>query len=219
MKNIRTIVFVGNGFFYYFACKTESITVMVMQNITAAIRRHWPVSETSLNELFGKMQRLELPRKHLLTRGGELSRHVYFIEKGFARSYILHNGKDITIWFSREGDMTFAMNSLYHNKPGYEYVELLEDSVLYVIGIEELNRLYETHHDIANWSRVAHQECLLYMDRHHNNRLFLTAKERYLVLVKEQPDLFLRANLGYIASYLGVSRQHLSRLRADKSLF
>ena len=190
-----------------------------MKNITESIRRHWQVSDASLQELFDKMTRIELPKKHLLIRGGEVSRYLYFIEKGFARSYCLHKGKEVTIWFSREGDMTFAMKSLYHNEPGYEYVELLEDSVLYAIAIADLNRLYETNHELANWSRVAHQECLLFMDQHHNNRLFLSAAERYAMLLKELPDVIHRANLGYIASYLGITQQHLSRLRADRSLF
>lgn len=190
-----------------------------MQNIIKSIHRHWPVSDESLQQLFSKMTRLEFPRKSLLVKAGEVSRHVYFIEKGFARSYCLHGGKEVTIWFSREGDMTFAMKSLYHNEPGYEYVELLEDSVIYAISINDLNNLYFTNHEIANWSRVAHQECLLYMDQHHNNRFFLSAAERYAVLLKELPDVIYRANLGYIASYLGITQQHLSRIRAGKQLF
>lgn len=190
-----------------------------MENIIKSIRSYWPVPETSLKEMFRKMKRMERPKGYLLIEGGRPSRHVYFIERGFARSYIVHDGKEITIWFSKEGDMTFAMNALYHNETGYEYVELLEDSVLYAITISDLNRLYQTDPDIANWSRVVHQECLLYMDRHHNNRLCLSAKDRYLILLEELPDVFRRANLGNIASYLGITRQHLSRLRADRTLF
>lgn len=190
-----------------------------MENIIHGIRRFWPVSDESLNKLFDRMTRLELPKRHLLTVGGKQSHHVYFIKKGFARSYCIHEGKEVTIWFSREGDMTFAMKSLYHNEPGYEFVELLEDSILYVISIDDLNTLYTTDIDIANWSRVAHQECLLYMDQHHNNRLFLSARQRYEIFLKEQPDVINRANLGYIASFLGITQQHLSRLRAEKPIF
>ncbi len=190
-----------------------------MQHIIQGIRRYWPVSDASLQELFSKMTRLELPKKHLLIRDGDCNRNLYFIEKGFARSYCLHEGREITIWFSREGDVTFAMKSHYHNEPGYEYVELLEDSVIYAISYDDLEYLYKTNIEIANWGRVAHQECLLFMDMHHNNRLFCSAGERYLILLKELPDVIHRANLSYIASYLGITQQHLSRLRADKSLF
>ena len=149
-----------------------------MENIIKGIRRYYPVSDSSLEMLFSHMKKLELPKKHLLIHGGVSDRHVYFIEKGFCRSYCLRDGEEITIWFSREGDITFAMKDLYHNQPGYEYVELLEDCELYAIRIDELNQIYETNIEIANWGRIIHQECLLYMDIHHINRLYLPAKER-----------------------------------------
>ena len=137
-----------------------------MENIIKGIRRYYPVSDSSLEMLFSHMKKLELPKKHLLIHGGVSDRHVYFIEKGFCRSYCLRDGEEITIWFSREGDITFAMKDLYHNQPGYEYVELLEDCELYAIRIDELNQIYETNIEIANWGRIIHQECLLYMDIH-----------------------------------------------------
>ena len=186
-----------------------------MENIIKGIRQYYPVSDSSLEVLFSHMEKLELPKKHLLIRGGVADRHVYFNEKGFCRSYCLHDGEEITIWFSREGDITFAMKDLYHDEPGYEYVELLEDCELYAIRIEDLNRIYETNIEIANWGRVIHQECLLYMDMHHINQLYLPAKERYEQLLREQPDVIHRAQLGYIASFLGMTPQNLSRLRSE----
>lgn len=83
-----------------------------MENIIKGIRQYYPVSDSSLEVLFSHMEKLELPKKHLLIRGGVADRHVYFIEKGFCRSYCLHDGEEITIWFSREGDITFAMKDL-----------------------------------------------------------------------------------------------------------
>lgn len=55
-----------------------------MQNIINGIRRYYPVSDASLALLFSKMKKAELPKKHLLIRGGVIDRHVYFIEKGSA---------------------------------------------------------------------------------------------------------------------------------------
>ena len=83
------------------------------------------------------------------------------------------------------------------------------------VGVSFFFVLYETNIEIANWGRVIHQECLLYMDIHHINRLYLPAKERYEQLLREQPDVIHRAQLGYIASFLGMTPQHLSRLRSE----
>ena len=71
-----------------------------MENIIKGIRRYYPVSDSSLEMLFSHMKKLELPKKHLLIHGGVSDRHVYFIEKGFCRSYCLRDGEEITIWFS-----------------------------------------------------------------------------------------------------------------------
>lgn len=186
-----------------------------MENIITSIKHHYPVSDSSIQELSEHLTPLELPRKHLLIESGKLDRNVYFIERGFCRSYCLRDGKERTIWFSREGDITFAMKDIYHNEPGYEYVELLEDCLFYVIPVDELNELYRTNIEIANWSRVIHQECLLQMDQLYIDRLFLSSKERYEKLIKEYPDLLQRANLGHLAAFLGMTQQNLSRLRGQ----
>ena len=62
-----------------------------MENIIKGIRQYYPVSDSSLEVLFSHMEKLELPKKHLLIRGGVADRHVYFIEKGFCRSYCYHD--------------------------------------------------------------------------------------------------------------------------------
>lgn len=188
-----------------------------MENIIKRIRQYYPVSDESIAELASHFKKLELPRKHLLIEGGKLDRNVYFIERGFCRSYSIRDGEERTIWFSAEGDITFAMKDLYHNKPGYEYVELLEPCLMYAIPIDELNELYRTNIEIANWSRVAHQECLLLADQIHIDRLFLPAKERYEKLINDWPELIHRANLGHIASFLGITMQSLSRLRSAQT--
>ena len=115
-----------------------------------------------------------------------------------------------------EGDITFSSTSLYHALPALESVQLLEDSLIYKMPIKTLNKLYETNIDIANWSRVIHQEALLKMQNLRLDRLSLSAKERYEKFITENPGLSNRVNLGFIASYLGMTQQHLSILRAEE---
>lgn len=69
--------------------------------------------------------------------------------------------------------------------------------------------------EIANWSRVIHQECLLALQCTRIDRLTLSARERYEKLLQLYPDICRRVNLGYIASYLGISISTLSRIRAE----
>ena len=185
-----------------------------IKNIIQGIRKYYPVSDDSIRRLASLFTENHLPKQHLLTKAGTKDHFAYFIEQGCARTYLLVDGKEITNWFSKEGDITFSSNALYHRTAGFEFVELLEDSTIFSISIDSLNELYEQDIDIANWSRVIHQEVLLKMQTLRIDRLTLSSKERYTKFFRESPDMINRVNLGYIASYLGMTQQHLSVIRA-----
>lgn len=185
------------------------------ENIVKGIRRYYPVSDLSIEELVSLLNERHYPKNHLLTQTGVKDYHVYLIEDGCARTFFFAGNTEVTNWFSTEGDITFSSTSLYHALPALECVQLLEDSVIYQMPIEALNKLYETNIDIVNWSRVIHQEALLKMQNLRLDRLSLSAKERYEKFITENPGLISRVNLGFIASYLGMTQQHLSSLRAE----
>jgi CRP-like cAMP-binding protein len=187
-----------------------------IKNIIKGIRNYYPVSDNSINKLANLLTENHLPKHHLLTEAGTKDNFVYFIEQGCSRTYFLVDGKEVTNWFSKEGDITFSSNALYHRTPGFDFVELLEDSCIFTIPIDTLNDLYKTDIDITNWSRTIHQEVLLKMQTLRIDRLTLSSKERYKKFLIESPDLINRVNLGYVASYLGMTQQHLSTIRAMK---
>lgn len=186
-----------------------------IKNIIHGIRRYYPVSDDSIVRLAGLLKENHLHKHDLLTQAGIKDNSVYFIEKGCARTYFLVEGKEVTNWFSREGDITFSSSSLYHRTAGFDFVELLEDSIIFSISIDSLNELYKADIDIANWSRTIHQEVLFKMQNLRIDRLTLTSKQRYEKFINENPDLINRVNLGYIASHLGMTQQHLSAIRAE----
>lgn len=186
-----------------------------ISNIVSGIRRYYPVPDTSITLLAASFEVNKYPKGHLLTRPGIKDYDVYFIEEGCTRTYFSANGKDVTNWFSSEGDITFSSTSLYHKAPAYEFIEVLEDALIYTISIEQLDQLYGSEIDLANWSRVIHQEALLKMQTLRLDRLMLTARERYDKFCSENPTLLNRVNLGHIASYLGITQQYLSTLRGE----
>jgi len=191
------------------------LKIQKFKNIVNAIRLHYPVSDSSIHELAQHLVEAHYSKNHLLTQTGIKDNYVYFIERGCARTFFFIGSSEVTNWFSEEGDLTFSSSSMYHQRPALEYVQLLEDSLLYLMPIEALNKLYKTNIEIANWSRVIHQEALLKMQKLRLERLSLSAKERYEKFITENPGLSSRVNLGFIASYLGMTQQHLSTLRAE----
>lgn len=185
-----------------------------MENITKKIRACYPVSNEAMAALTQCLEMHTFPAKTVIVKAGRFDRNVYFIERGITRSFILHNGREITTWFSQEGDATCGSWDLFRHKAGVEYVETLEYTVAYSVAIEQLDMLYRSHIDIANWMRVLQQENFLQLQEIHISRLNMPAKERYEQFIKKFPDVFKRVNLGYIASFLGITPQSLSRIRA-----
>lgn len=102
-----------------------------MENIVRTIRAYYPVSDEALAALTHGFEKQVFPAKTLIIRAGQFDRQVHFIEKGMTRSYTLHDGKEITTWFSMEGDVACGSWDLYRNKAGFEYVETLEETVRY----------------------------------------------------------------------------------------
>lgn len=185
-----------------------------LPNIIATIRKAWPVSDESLADLAALMTMQELPKRTLLVREGALSGRVYFLERGMARCYWIVDGEEITTSFSTEGGLLFSMDEFYYGMPSQEYVESVEPVLVGVVAMEPLSRLISSRLDLANWSRVIHQNEYRRLHRSHKERLTLPARERYAAFASQFPDVNRRARLTDIASYLGITPSTLSRIRA-----
>ncbi|MGL5682176.1 MAG: Crp/Fnr family transcriptional regulator [Marinifilaceae bacterium] len=156
------------------------------------------------------------PKKHKLVVEGTYCKYAYFIEDGMTRSYWLVNGEEITTSFSCPGGIIFSMDELYYNKPSEEFVETIEAVQAFRIEIDKLSELFETNLELSNWGRIIHQNEYRRLHRSHKELLTLSAKERYEQMLIQFPMVCERANLGYIASYLGMTLPTLSRIRGNK---
>lgn len=187
-----------------------------MENIKRHILELYPeMSAQALEALTFCMKPVVMPAKTRLIEAHRKEQKVYFVEKGLTRSYVLHNGREVTTWFTPEGEATCSSLAMLRNKVGFEYVETVEECQLFSILSSQLEQLYRQYIDIANWMRVLQQENFLRLQDTHIVRLNLKARERYEYFLKTYPGLLQRANLGYIASFLGITQQSLSRIRAQ----
>lgn len=186
-----------------------------MKNIIESIKNKYSVSDKSIKILTSHFKEEVFPAKTHIVKANTPDRKIFFIESGLTRSYILIEGKETTTWFSKEGDLAYGSLDFLKNKAGFEYVQTLEQTLAYSIPIDILNNLYDTNIEIANWARVLHQDLFLLLQDLRIERLTLSAKERYEKLIKDFPYLYDRLNLGYIASYLGITLPTLSKIRAE----
>ncbi|MGF1923649.1 MAG: Crp/Fnr family transcriptional regulator [Bacteroidia bacterium] len=186
-----------------------------MQKIIEKIQAIYPLTAVELELLLQAMKRVEFPKNHVIIRADRLERYVYIIEKGIARAYSDMDHQQTTFWFGQETDVILSYNSYINKQPGYENIELLEDSILYRIANSSLQEFYLKHIGLSNWGRKLAEQELIKTEQRLINRQFKTASERYLDLINHTPSLVKRVQLGHIASYLGITQVTLSRIRAE----
>lgn len=171
--------------------------------------------EDSLKVLKSYITEVSYTKGHILLDTKTVEKNIYFIKKGIVRAFARTPDNDITFWIGREGETILSMKSYVTHEKGYETIELLEDGDLYQLNTVDLNLLYEKDIHIANWGRKFAEQELLKTEERLISRQFKTASERYKTLLAENPDLIQRVQLGYIASYLGITQVSLSRIRAE----
>ena len=177
-----------------------------------------PLSPGTERDLRACLVPVRCPKRRLLVEEGRRAHAAYFIERGLTRSYWLVDGAEVTTSFSTEGGIVFSMDELYYDRPSEEFVETLEACELFRIGLDDLRRLFRTNLELANWGRIIHQDEYRRLHRSHKERLTLPAARRYENFCRQFPGVARRAQLGYIASYLGVTLSTLSRLRGRRQL-
>ena len=175
----------------------------------------YPLSEASRQTLKEHFKEVAYSKGHILLRADKVEKNLYFIKKGMARAYADSANTEITFWFGKEGDAILSMKSYIANQKGYENIELLEDCELYELNTQKLQVLFNEDIHIANWGRKLAERELVRTEERLIFRQVKTALERYKELLRESPDLLQRVPLGYIASYLGITRVSLSRIRAE----
>lgn len=163
------------------------------------------------------LQSRDFPKKHLLLRQGQIAKRIYFIKQGFARAFYHDlDGREHTLWFMGQGDVMISVYSFFTQQAALENIELLEDSTLQSVTYQELQDLY-TDHPVFNYHGRKLTE--LYYIKSEERSIMLRCKkpaERYALLLKTHPHIFQHASQVQIASYLGISPETLSRLRAHQ---
>jgi CRP/FNR family transcriptional regulator, anaerobic regulatory protein len=172
---------------------------------------------TEIREDLGKRIFVRKVKKNeILIYEGKICSQLFFIKKGFLRGFHYQNGKEITAWFGFENDFATSTYSFVSQKTGYETIEVIEDSILYVIGYEDLNEIYHKHPEFNYAGRLLTEKYYIDLIERTLCLQFQSAKESYEQLVATHPNILKRASLGHIASYLGISQETLSRIRAKK---
>jgi len=149
----------------------------------------------------------------MILKAGDTENHLSFIEKGIVRLCIPHDFDELTFGFSHAGNFVSAYDSFLTQSPSKYHVETITDTVLWRVTYTDLQLIYK-YTAIGNTiGRGAAEALFLEKSKRELSLLNDTAEQRYLNLFTEKPHLFQQIPLKFIASYIGITPQALSRIR------
>jgi len=157
-----------------------------------------------------------LPKDNLLVREQTVSDYLYFIEKGAVRIYYHKKDKEITEWIALDKQFFLSITSFFQRTPSHLIIQTLEASSVYGIHHNDFMSLADKYHDIERLLRKMVTGSLILSQIRMDSIQFETAHQRYERLLKVSPNIIQRVPLSYIASFLGVTLETLSRIRSAK---
>jgi CRP-like cAMP-binding protein len=185
------------------------------ESLFGLLQTIYPVSAALKHAISERIVREQQSKRTLLLKRGQVCNRMYFVEQGLIRSYYYKRKREITNWFMPEHSFIISVKSFFHQKPSLEDIEVLEDATLLSINYQDLQYLFNTYPHYNFTGRVLLQEYYILSEERNISLRRQTAKERYDDLLRINPGLFNRVPHRMIASYLGMSAETLSRLRAQ----
>ena len=179
-----------------------------------AARLNFSIDDESLQKFASLIIRREVSKGETLLAEGQVARDMLFVEQGLIRQYYYKNGIDITEHFSSEWDIVYCFESMIMRQPTTLMIEALETGVVHRIPFDELMNLCQRSQPIMGLYCRLLEDGLLESLRKCDVQRFENARERYENFVRQYPEASRRASGKHIASYLLMTPESLSRVRA-----
>src|SRR5690606_21131173 len=158
-------------------------------------------------------KRMEVPAKTVLLQEGKVSKKMFFIEKGCLRTWIDHDGKEITTQFFFEGDSVSSIISFRTNQPSLYTIESIEPCVLQTVSQKDFREVMENTAELKKEFEEHLFRRLFEIQQFAFSYLKHNPQKRYEALIAHFPHIVQRVPQHYIASYLGITSVSLSRIR------
>jgi CRP-like cAMP-binding protein len=180
--------------------------------INQQLRLPIPLAESIVSNFDYKI----IPKKTLLLKAGEICDNYMFINKGIIRSYILDNeGTEITTNFYTKNQVAIEQASFFNRSVSYENIQTLTECAVWLVDFEKMNQHFNHYPEHREFGRRLLVRTMVEL----KERMLLlqteTAENRYLLLIKQNPEILQHTPLKQIASYLGVTDTSLSRIRKN----
>ncbi len=181
-------------------------------------RRYSTMTHDELDVLESILVPMKFQKGEIILKEGDICTNIYWVVKGLVRQYYYKNGKELTEYMATENTICMCIESLFKEEPSRQQIVALEPTIIYAMPKDRLEREAVRNTNIQMLYRKILEESLIISQIHADMLRFESAPERYAKLVKRSPQLVLRAPLVYIASYLQMTPETLSRVRTSALL-
>jgi CRP-like cAMP-binding protein len=171
------------------------------------------LDEVAWNDMQQRLKQRAYKKKQLFIAEGKVCREIAFICKGSFRYYKMVDGIEVTTFFSFEHNWVSAYTSFLLKGPSFVSVEAMEDSDVLVLAYDDLQYLYQHYIAFERFGRLMAEYLVTCLDERMHSLLLKTPEERYLKTLTDNSVYFEKVPQHYIASYLGVAPESLSRIR------
>lgn len=174
-----------------------------------------PVLEAAIRE---RLEIMELPKKEVILKEGQRSDYIHVVLKGIIRMYYIRDGEEVSSRFVEELQIAASIISFYGREASYEFIETLEPVILARIHYDKLMELYAMFPEFNYIGRRITEQYFVRSEQRLYQLRKQSAEERYCFFVENYPSLYQRLPLKYIASYLGLTLETISRIRKKLSV-
>ena len=181
-------------------------------------RKYSTMTHEELDILQSVLVTMKFAKGEMILKEGEVCKNIYYVEKGLVRQFYFKNGKEVTEHMAVEGNIIMCIESLFREEPTRLQVEALEPTIIYALPKARLEEVALHNVNIQILYRKILEESLILSQVHADLVRFESAQDRYRKMCKLQQQVTLRAPLVYIASYLQMTPETLSRVRASTLL-
>ena len=181
-------------------------------------RKYSTMTHDELDVLESVLVPMKFAKGKMILEEGEVCENIYYLDKGLIRQFYFKNGKEVTEHLGSDRSIFMCIESLFRETPSLLQVEAIESCQIYALPKHRLEQVALHNVNIQILYRTILEESLILSQVHVDLVRFETAGDRYQKMCKRMPQVVLRAPLVYIASYLQITPETLSRVRATTLL-
>jgi CRP-like cAMP-binding protein len=171
------------------------------------------LSDEDINALSAFVEVRNFEKKEKIISPGEPETYLNLMVAGLVRKYFLKGKEEKVTYIAKENFLVNSMGSFLSGSPSMYFVEAIEPTTLLSIKKQDLENLYDTHHNIERLSRLVLTSLFIQREKQDYDQIRLSVRERFVQFMQNNPDLLQRVPQKYLASYLNIKPETFSRMK------